>query len=130
MTAYIDGFAFPLPRIHLTEYQRIATQVAEIWKEHGALAYYEYVAEDDKLEGTRSFAEAVDATADEAVVFGWVVFPSRAVRDQANAAVPADPRMADLVAPLVDPGRLIFDAQRMVYSGFEPLVQSGPGEVG
>ena len=123
MTNYIDGFVFPVPRIYLDEYKSVSEKVAAIWKEYGALAYFEYVLDDLKLEGTRSFTEAVDLKEDEAVVFGWVVFPSREIRISANKKVPADPRMAELVAPLTDPERLIFDAGRMVYGGFQPLVQ-------
>ena len=100
----------------------MAKKVAEIWKEYGALAYFEYLGEDLKLEGTRSFVEAVDLKEEEAIVFGWVVFPSKEIRDRANKQVPNDSRMADLVAPLIDPDRLIFDAERMVYGGFQSLV--------
>ncbi|RNC80040.1 MAG: DUF1428 domain-containing protein [Balneola sp.] len=121
---YIDGFVLPVPRVHLDEYKNVAGQVAEIWKEYGALSYFEYVGEDLTLEGIRSFVEAVDAKEDEAIVFGWVVFPSKEVRDSANEQVPADPRMTELVTPLLNPQRLIFDAARMVYGGFKPLVQS------
>jgi len=124
MTNYIDGFTLPIPRDHLDEYKRAAEAVAEIWKEHGALAYFEYVGEDLKLEGTRSFPEFVDAKDDEAIIFGWVVFESREARDIANEKVAADPRMVDLIAPLTDPKRMVFDAKRMVYGGFQPLVQS------
>jgi len=123
MQNYIDGFVFPVPRIHLNEYKSVAEKVAEIWKEYGALAYFEYVGEDLKLEGTRSFTELMDMKEDEAVVFGWVVFPSKEVRDRANKQVPEDSRMTKLVAPLTDPGRLIFDAERMIYGGFQPLVR-------
>lgn len=122
MANYIDGFVLPIPKNHLNEYKRVAEKVAEIWKEYGALAYHEYVGEDLKLEGTRSFPEFVNAKEDEAIVFGWVVFDSKATRDLANQQVPSDPRMVDLVAPLMDPSRVIFDAERMVYGGFEPLV--------
>jgi uncharacterized protein YbaA (DUF1428 family) len=66
--------------------------------------------------------EAVEAKADEVVIFGWVVFESKAVRDKANEQVSMDPRMQDLVGPLVDPSRVIFDAGRMVYGGFKSLV--------
>ncbi len=124
MANYIDGFVFPVPQNHLIEYKRVAETVAKIWKEHGALAYFEYVGEDLKLEGTRSFPEFVDAKEDEAIVFGWVVFDSREARDLANERVAADPRMTDLIAPLTDPSRIVFDAKRMVYGGFQPLVQS------
>ncbi|MEX0962895.1 MAG: DUF1428 domain-containing protein [Pseudohongiellaceae bacterium] len=123
MTQYIDGFVFPLPRIHLNEYKSVAGKVAEIWKDHGALAYFEYVGEDLKLEGTRSFIEVVDLKGDEVIIFGWVLFPSKETRDLANKQVPNDQRMAELIAPLTDPKRLIFNANRMVYGGFESLVE-------
>lgn len=124
MTNYIDGFVLPVPRNHLNEYKLVAETVAKIWKEHGALAYFEFVGEDLKLEGTRSFPEFVDAKEDEAIVFGWVVFDSREGRDLANERVAADPRMTDLIAPLTDPSRMIFDAKRMVYGTFQSFIQS------
>ena len=108
----------------MSEYKRAAEAVAEIWKEHGALAYFEYVADDFKMEGTRTFPELVGAKDDEAIVFGWVVFESREARDFANERVAADPRMSDLIDPLTDPTRIVFDAKRMVYGGFQPLVES------
>lgn len=124
MENYIDEFVLPVPRIHLNEYKGVAEKIAEIWKEYGALEYFEYVGEDLKLEGTRSFIELVDLKEDEVIVFGWVIFPSKEIRGRANKQVPTDSRMADLVAPLTNPKRLIFDAERMVYGGFQPLVQS------
>jgi uncharacterized protein YbaA (DUF1428 family) len=123
MTHYIDGFVLPIPQNHLSQYKRVAETVAEIWKEHGALDYCEYVGEDLKLEGTRSFPELLDAQEDEAIVFGWVVFKSREARDLANKRVAADPRVKDLIAPLINPSRMVFDAKRMAYGGFQPLVQ-------
>ena len=130
MENYIDGFVLPVPRIYLNEYKNVVEKVAEIWKEYGALAYFEYVGEDLKLEGARSFIELADLKEDEMIVFGWVVFPSKEIRDRANKQVPADSRMTELVAPLTDPKRLIFDAKRMVYGGFQLLVQSNTSEVG
>lgn len=124
MTQFIDGFVLPVPENHLNEYKSAAEKIAEIWKEYGALAYFEYVGEDLKLEGTRSFTEVVDLKEDEVIVFGWVLFPSKETRDLANKQVPKDPRMAELVAPLTDPKRFIFDAERMVYGGFRSFVQS------
>jgi len=121
MTNYIDGFVLPIARNHLDEYKSVVETVAKIWKEHGALSYSEFVLEDLKMEGTRSFAEAVDAKEDEAIVFGWVAFESKEARNLANERVAADPRMTDLIAPLVDPSRIIFDAKRMVYGGFQSL---------
>lgn len=123
MPNYIDAFVLPVPKEHLDQYQSVATQVAEIWKEYGALAYFEFVGDDLSLEGTRSFIDAAKAKENEVVIFGWVVFPSKQVRDQANKLVPNDPRMADLVTPLLHPKQLIFDASRMIYGGFKSLVE-------
>lgn len=122
MAHYIDGFVFPIQRKHLDEYKSAAEKVAVIWKEYGALDYYEYVGDDLSLEGTRSFIEAVKLTEEEVVVFGWVVFPSKEIRDRANAQVPKDSRMNELVVPLIKPDRMIFDAGRMIYGGFQRLI--------
>tara|TARA_B100000508_G_scaffold140891_1_gene144097 strand:- start:17189 stop:17569 length:381 start_codon:yes stop_codon:yes gene_type:complete len=124
MENYIDGFVLPVPRIYLNQYKKVAEKVAEIWKEYGAIAYFEFVGDDLTLEGTKSFTETIDAKEEEEVVFGWVVFPSKEIRDLANQKVPMDPRMTELVTPLIKPEKLIFDASRMVYGGFKPLVQS------
>lgn len=124
MADYIDGFILPIPRTHLEEYKSVVKQVAEIWKEYGALAYFEYVGNDMTLEGTRSFIDIANAKEDEVVIFGWVLFPSKKVRDLANEKVPNDPRMTELVTPLTDSERLVFDASRMVYGGFQQLVAS------
>ncbi len=122
MKNYIDGFVFPIPKIHIDEYQKVAQQVAVIWKEYGAIAYHEFVGDDMHLEGTKSFTETINVKEGEDVVFGWVVFPSKEVRDMANQKVPQDPRMAALVEPLINPEKLIFDASRMLYGGFKSLV--------
>ncbi len=120
MANYIDGFVFPVSRDRLSDYKRLAEAVAEIWKEHGALDYCEYVGDDMNLEGTRSFTDVVAATEDETIVFGWVVFESREARDLANEKVASDPRMADLM----DSSNSGFDAKRMAYGGFRSFVRS------
>lgn len=122
MSNYIDGFILPVPKIHLTEYRIVVEKVAEIWKEYGALAYFEYVGDDLTLEGTRSFVETVDAKEDEVIIFGWVVFPSKEIRDIANKKVSNDSRMAELAVPLTDSKKLIFDPSRMVFGGFQSHV--------
>ena len=126
MAHYIDGFVFPIPRGHLDEYQRLAQAAAAIWKEHGALHYWEYVGDDMKLEGTRSFTDLIAATDEESIVFGWVVFDSREARDLANEKVAVDSRMAELIAS----SNSGFDAKRMAYGGFQLLVPSSNANAG
>lgn len=120
MPNYIDGFVHPIPRDRLDEYMRLVAAVAEIWKEYGALDYWECVGDDLHLEGTRSFIDLVDAAEDETVLFGWVVFDSRETRDLVNEKVAADPRMEELMAA----SNTGFDAQRMAYGGFQPFIPS------
>lgn len=117
MAHYVDGFVLPVPRDRLEDYRRVVAAAAEIWKEHGAIDYREYVGDDLMREGTRSFIDSVGAAEDEVIVFGWVAFDSREARDRANEKVVADPRMAQLMESS-DTG---FDARRMAYGGFEPL---------
>lgn len=124
MTQYIDGFVFPVSRDHLSEYRIVAEAVAKIYVEHGAIDYLEFVGDDMHRKCTREFPDLLDAAEGDAIVFGWVVFESRESRDLVNQKVESDPRMADLVSPIMDPANRIFDAERMAYGGFRPLVCS------
>lgn len=71
----------------------------------------------------------MDLADDDVIVFGWVVFPSKEVRDEAIKSVPEDSRMTELVTSLVEPERFILDAKRMVYGRFEALIQSNSNQV-
>lgn len=122
MANYMDGYVFPIPKDHLITYKNIAEQVALIWKEFGALDYVELVDDDLRMEGTRSFRECIPINENEVIIFGWINFDSKESRDEAHKKVASDPRMVDLIAPLLDPSNLIFDAERMVFGGFNPLV--------
>lgn len=119
--AYVDGFTLPIPRDQLDNYRRLSAAVAKVWKAAGALDYQEFVLDDPKLEGTRSFNEAVTPAVDEVVVFGWVSFASRDARDRANAKVAADPGMPELI----ESAGAGFDARRMIYGGFRALSRPG-----
>ena len=119
---YVDGFVFPIARNRLGEYARVAEAVARIYKEHGALDYVEYVGDDMTREGTRPFPELLSASEEETIVFGWIAYDSRATRDLVNEKVESDPRMEELVAPLMDPSALVFDATRMAFGGFRRLI--------
>jgi uncharacterized protein YbaA (DUF1428 family) len=66
-----------------------------------------------------SFPQAVKLEEDETVVFGWIVFASREDRDRINAAVMKDPRIADMA-----PENVPFDSKRMIFGGFEVLVEA------
>ncbi len=118
MPHYVDGFVHPIPNDCLEDYKHLATTIAGIWKEYGAIDYWECTGDDMQLEGTRPFPDVINANDDETVLFGWVVFESREARDLANEKVAADPRMGELMSA-VESG---FDAQRMAYGGFQSFL--------
>jgi uncharacterized protein YbaA (DUF1428 family) len=118
MAYYVDGFVLPVPRRNLDAYRRQARKAGKIWREHGALEYRESVAEDVKMGEVTSFPRSVLAKRGETVVFSWIVFKSRAHRDRVNAKVLEDPRIADMM----DAKAMPFDGKRMIYGGFEVLV--------
>jgi uncharacterized protein YbaA (DUF1428 family) len=118
MARYVDGFLLPLPKRNLDAYRRQARKAGKIWREHGALEYRECIAEDVKKGELTSFPQSVELKRGEIVVFSWVVFKSRAHRDRVNAKVLEDPRLADMM----DPKDQVFDAKRMIYGGFEVVV--------
>jgi uncharacterized protein YbaA (DUF1428 family) len=116
--AYVDGFVLPVPKEKIEAYRKLATEAGVVWREYGALDYHECIAEDVKTGVTTSFPQSVKLQDDETVVFAWIVYESRAHRDEVNAKVMADPRIAGM-----DPAKMPFDAKRMIYGGFETLVQ-------
>ncbi len=123
MPNYIDGYVFPILQENLDAYKSAAEKIAAIWKEHGALSYSEYVSDGLAMDGIPSFHSLLETKANETVVFGWIVFESREARDLAHERVSADKRMTALAAPLMDSSRLIFDASKMVFGGFQSLIK-------
>lgn len=118
MGRYVDGFVIPVRKDRIEDYRRIAEQAAPIWKEYGALDYWECVGDDLDVKDLVTFAQLVQAGPDETVVFAWVVFESREQRDLANAKIAADPRLGALAGD--NPP---FDMTRMAFGGFKVLVR-------
>ena len=116
--SYVDGFVIPVPKSKVDAYRRMARKAGKVWREHGALEFRECVAEDVKPGKVTSFPQSVKAKRGETVFFSWIVFKSRAHRDRVNAKVMDDPRLAKMMDEKDAP----FDAARMVYGGFEVLV--------
>jgi uncharacterized protein YbaA (DUF1428 family) len=117
---YVDGFIVAVPKQNLTAYVRMAKKSGKVWREHGALDYREWVADDVKVGKRTSFPRSVKLKPNETVVFSWITYKSRAHRDRVNKKVMADPRLKDMM----DLKTLPFDAKRMIYGGFESLVKA------
>jgi uncharacterized protein YbaA (DUF1428 family) len=117
MPSYVDGFVIPVPKGKVDAYRRQARKAAKIWREHGALEVRECIADDVPMGKVTSFPRSVKRKPSETVVFSWIVFKSRAHRDRVNAKVMKDPRLAGM-----DPKDMPFDAKRMIYGGFNVVV--------
>lgn len=118
--AYVDGYVLPVPKANIAKYKELASRAAEVWKDHGALQYRECVADDVKPGEVTSFPRSVQLKDDETVIFAYVVFNSRDHRDEVNAKVMSDPRLADMM----DMKNMPFDGKRMFWGGFEVLVEA------
>ena len=114
---YVDGFVIPVQKDKVEMYKAHAQKAGEVWKELGALDFVECVGDDVPYGELTSFPRAVQAKEDEVVIFAWVVYPSRAKRDEVMAKVMADPRLEGSMkdAP--------FDGKRMIFGGFVPFVE-------
>ncbi len=115
--SYVDGFVTPVPTANRDAYRKHAAETAVLFKEHGATHVVECWGDDVPEGKVTSFPLAVKAEPGETVVFSWITWPSRAARDAGWAKLMADPRM--------QPGAMTmpFDGKRLIYGGFEVLLQ-------
>jgi len=113
---YIDGIVAAVPNANRASYIEHARQVAEIFKEFGALRVVECWGDDVPTGKKTSFPAAVQCGADESVVFSWVVWPSKAVRDAGVARLEQDERMSGDANPMP------FDGSRLIYGGFQMVL--------
>ena len=118
--AYVDGFVVPVPKRSKRAYLRMARKAGKVWRDHGALAFCECVADDVKMGKWTSFPRSVKRKPSETVVFAYIVYKSRADRDRVNAKVMKDKRLAKMMQP----GAMPFDGKRMIYGGFKVMVDA------
>ena len=115
--AYVDGFLLAIPKRNYARYKKLATLAGRIWMEYGAIGYHECVAEDVKPGKWTSFPRSVKLKPTETVMFSYIVYKSRKDRDGINAKVMKDNRIAGM-----DMKDMPFDGRRMIYGGFNVLV--------
>ncbi len=124
MPKYVDGFVIPVPEKNVANYKKLSQKAAKIWLEYGALEYKECVGDDMHAGGDPQapsvvpFPGLLKTKPGETVVFSWIVYKSKADRNRINAKVMSDPRLAGMM----DPKKMPFDSKRMVYGGFQMLV--------
>ncbi|WP_423142872.1 DUF1428 domain-containing protein [Parablastomonas sp. CN1-191] len=120
---YIDGLVLAVPTANKAAFIEHATMINEGFLEYGALRVVECWGDDVPDGKVTDFRRAVQADAEEAVVFSWIEWPDKATRDAAFAKMmdPAnpDPRMDAEKYPVP------FDGKRMIFGGFAPVYDRG-----
>lgn len=114
---YVDGFVAAVPTQNKDKFRKHAEDAAVVFKENGALNVVECWGDDVPDGEVTSFPFAVKKKQDETVVFSWIVWPSKEVRDDAMKAVMEDPRMKP------DRNPMPFDGKRVIYGGFVPILE-------
>jgi uncharacterized protein YbaA (DUF1428 family) len=117
---YVDGYVLPVPKKNMAAYRRMAQLAGKVWREHGALEYFECVGDDMNVKWGVPFPKTIKLKPGETVIFAFVVYKSRAHRDRVNAKVMKDERLT----AGMDIAKMPFDCKRMVYGGFKVLVEA------
>lgn len=117
---YVDGFVLVVPKNKISDYKKMAELGKKTWMKHGALDYMECMMEDGKPEHVAlPFAKMIQAKPSETVWFSYIVFKSRAHRDQVNKKVMKDESMND---PKYKDMPMPMDMKRFAYGGFQVVV--------
>jgi len=114
---YVDGFVLPVPKKNMAAYRRMAQQAGKVWKQHGAIEYRECVGDDLATTFGLPFPRVAKIKTGETVLFSWIVYKSKAHRNQVNKKVMADPRIKKMMQ-----SKPPFDDKRMAYGGFKVVV--------
>ena len=121
---YFEGFLVPVPESRRDEYRKHAADAAPLFHEFGVKRHVEAWDSDVPEGKVTDFRKAVDARADEKVVFSWFEYPDKAARDAANEKMTNDPRMKEMGASMP------FDGKRMIFGGFDAIVEEGSSKGG
>lgn len=119
MGRYVDGFVIPVKKNKLKDYKKMATLGCKVWMDHGALDYYECVADVLETPFGISFNRLCKLKADETVIFAFIIYKSKAHAAKVNKKVFGDPRMS----PEKFKG-IPFDMKRFTTGKFETLVRA------
>ncbi len=115
-TGYTDGYLVPVPRDKKEAYRQLAMKSAPIFREYGASRVVECWGDDLPDGKVTDFRRAVQAKPDELIVYSWIEWPSKAVRDAAWAKLMKDERLQP------GPDGMPFDGPRLIYGGFTPVL--------
>lgn len=121
--SYIDGFVIAVPTARKDEFIAHCRLGDSVFMELGATRIYECWGDDVPDGKQTDFRRAVQAVAEETVVFSWIEWPDKATRDTAMGQLDELMKTDDRFNPEKNP--VPFDGKRMIYGGFAPVVTLG-----
>ena len=121
--SYVDGFVIAVPTANRPQFIAHATLCDGVFMDHGATRVVECWGADVPKGKTTDFQGAVAAKDDETVVFSWIEWPDKATRDRVMTSMDELGRSDERFDPVKNP--MPFDGKRMIYGGFEPIVEQG-----
>jgi uncharacterized protein YbaA (DUF1428 family) len=116
---YVDGFILPVRPGQKDAYREMAEKAAPIFREYGALRVVEGFEDDVKDGKVTDYRRAVKAEEGEKIVYSFIEWPTKEVRDAGWKKVMEDPRMQ----PDKDK-QMPFDGPRMFWGGFAPILDT------
>ncbi len=116
MSKYVDGFVIPIRKKNVRAYRKMAALGCRIWMKHGALEYYECIGDELKSTWGLGFPKMCKLKPGETAVFAFIVYKSKAHRNQVNRKVMTDPAMK------MDGIKMPFDMKRFSVGGFKVAV--------
>lgn len=121
---YVDGFVLVVPKNKTAVYRKMAKEASKSWMKYGALDYKECMADDMYPDmgpfKIARFPKLAKAKKGETVWFSYIVYKSRAHRDQVNKKVMAE--MEEYAKKHKEEMKMPFDHKRMAYGGFKVMV--------
>ena len=121
--SYIDGFVIAVPTANKAKFITLANKVDSAFIDHGATRLVECWGADVPKGTTTDFQGAVAAQDDETVAFSWIEWPDKASRDSVMNRMDELSKTDERFDPAKNP--MPFDGKRMIYGGFEPIVEQG-----
>jgi uncharacterized protein YbaA (DUF1428 family) len=120
---YVEGFVIAVPTANKDKFITHANYGDAVFLEQGATRILECWQDNVAKGHTTDFFGAVDAREDESVVFSWIEWPSKAERQAMMGKMDELAKTDERFSPEKNP--MPFDGMRMIYGGFQPIVDEG-----
>lgn len=111
---YLDGVVVPVPTDKKDEYLAFCKVAADVFVENGATRVMDTWGDDVPDGEHTDYKRAAHLKDGETVAYGWIEWPSKAVRDAGWEKIMQDERLSQ--------GGQVMDGKRMMFGGFTPLL--------